>query len=147
MYRLIYKSRSEQPLNWDIVRAITNRSESNNQSSGVTGVLLASRSHFLQALEGNFESVNCIFRRIAKDERHCDLSIIGFSVIDARLFGSWGMRGIGAFDFNKRIEDEMKNKYGEEEGGIQFPLEEWQALAMINDIKMIGDLPSWKKQT
>ena len=62
----------------------------------------------------------------------------------ARLFGGWGMRGIGAFDFHKTIEDELKLKYGEEEGGIQFPLEEWKALAMINDIKMIGELPSWK---
>ena len=145
MYRLIYKSRSVQPLNWDIVRDITNRSESNNDSVGVTGVLLASRSHFLQVLEGNFESVNSIFRRIARDERHSDLSVISFSVVDARLFGSWGMRGIGAFDFNQKIEDELKTKYGEEEGGIHLPLEEWQALAMINDIKMIGDLPSWKK--
>lgn len=55
------------------------------------------------------------------------------------------MRGIGAFDFNKNIEDELKQKYGEENGGIRFLLEEWQALAMINDIKMIGELPSWKK--
>ena len=145
MYRLIYKSRSAQPLDWDIVHDITDKSEANNKSFGVTGVLLASRSHFLQVLEGNFESVNSIFRRIAKDERHCDLSIISFSVVDARVFGSWGMRGIGAFDFNKTIEEELKSKYGEEEGGIHFPLEEWQSLAMINDIKMIGDLPSWKK--
>ena len=55
------------------------------------------------------------------------------------------MRGIGAFDFNQKIEKELKGKYGEEEGGIHFPLEEWQALAMINDIKMMRDLPAWKK--
>lgn len=145
MYRLIYKSRSVEPLNWDIVRDITSKSESNNESCGVTGVLLAGRCHFLQVLEGNFESVNDIFRRITTDTRHCDLSIVSFSVVDARLFGSWAMRGIGAFDFNQRIENELKRKYGEENGGIHFPLEEWQALAMINDIKMIGDLPSWKK--
>ena len=145
MYRVIYKSRSTQPLNWDIVHDITDKSQANNGACGVTGVLLASRSHFLQALEGNFESVNSVFRRIAKDERHCDLSIISFSVIDARLFGGWGMRGIGAFDFNKTIESELKSKYGDEEDGIRFPLEEWQALAMINDIKMIRSLPSWKK--
>ena len=145
MYRLIYKSRSVQPLNWDIVRDITSKSESNNDGAGVTGVLLASRSHFLQALEGNFEGVNSVFRRITRDERHSELSIISFTVTDARLFGGWGMRGIGAFDFNKKIEHELKDKYGEEDFGIRFPLEEWQVLAMINDMKMIGDLPSWKK--
>jgi hypothetical protein len=145
MYRIIYKSRSVQPLSWDIIRDISKKSEFHNESCGVTGVLLASRSHFMQALEGNFESINSVFRRIARDERHCELSIIGFSVVDSRLFGSWVMRGIGAFDFNKKIEDELKKKYGEEDGGIHFPLEEWQALAMINDIQMIGDLPIWKK--
>ena len=145
MYRIIYQSRSVQPLNWDIVRSITSVSEENNEASGVTGVLLASRTHFMQALEGKFEDVNAVFRRIVRDERHEELSIVGFSLIDARLFGSWGMRGIGAFDFNLQIEQELKDKYGEEEGGIKFPLEEWQALAMLNDIKMIHKLPDWKR--
>ena len=145
MYRIIYKSRSVQPLNWEIVRSITSVSEKSNEARGMTGVLLASRTHFLQALEGKFEDVNSVFRRIARDERHEELSIISFSVIDARLFGSWGMRGIGAFDFNLQIEAELKQKYGEEEGGIYFPLEEWQALAMINDIKMMRKLPNWKR--
>ena len=145
MYRIIYKSRSVTPLNWDIVRGITGASEANNESLGVTGILLASRTHYLQALEGNFEDVNAVFRRIARDDRHTELSLVAFSVVDARLFGGWGMRGIGAFDFNKRIETELKDKYGAEEEGIHFPLEEWQALAMINDIKMMRDLPDWKK--
>lgn len=145
MYRIIYKSRSVKPLDWDIVKGITSVSEKNNEACSVTGVLLASRTHFLQALEGNFEAVNSVFRRIARDERHNELSIVAFSIIDARLFGGWGMRGIGAFDFNLQIETELKRKYGEEEGGIHFPLEEWQALAMINDIKMIRELPGWKQ--
>ena len=88
--------------------------------------------------------MNSVFRRIARDQRHKELSIIGFGVIDARIFGGWGMRGVGAFDFNLQIETELKHKYGEEDGGIRFPFEEWQALAMINDIKMTGDLPDWK---
>jgi hypothetical protein len=145
MHRIIYKSRSVEPLNWDIVRSITSVSEKNNEAAGVTGVLLASRTHFMQALEGNFEAVNAVFRRICRDARHTELSIVGFSVIDARLFGGWGMRGIGAFDFNLRIEKQLMEKYGEEDGGIHFPLEEWQALAMINDIKMMRDLPDWKR--
>jgi len=38
----------------------------------------------------------------------------------------------------------LKKKYGEEDGGVKFPLEEWMALAMIHDINMIHGLPSWK---
>jgi len=145
MYRLIYKSRSATPLDWDIVREITSTSEAANAALDVTGVLLASRTHYLQALEGKFEDVNAVFRRIVRDNRHSELSLVGYSVIDARLFCGWGMRGIGAFDFNRHIETELKDKYGAEEEGIRFPLEEWQALAMINDIRMMRDLPDWKK--
>jgi hypothetical protein len=145
MYRLIYKSRSVEPLNWDIVRNITDTSEKNNEACGVTGVLLASRTHFMQTLEGNFEDVNAVFRRICRDARHDEMCIVGFSIIDARLFGGWGMRGIGAFDFNQQLERQLKDKYGEEDGSIRFPLEEWQALAMINDIKMTRELPEWKR--
>ena len=144
MYRLIYKSRSVQELNWDLVRNITSASETNNDRCAVTGVLLASRTHFLQALEGRFEDVNAVFRRIVRDDRHDELSIVGFSVVEGRLFGGWGMRGIGAFDFNREIEEQLKHKYGEEGGSIRFPVEQWQALAMINDIKMISTGPDWK---
>ncbi len=145
MYRIIYKSRSAAPLDWDLVRSITGASEDSNSRCGVTGVLLASRTHFLQVLEGNFEDVNAVFRRIARDDRHTELSIVSFSVVDARLFAGWGMRGIGAFDFNKAIEAELMEKYGQQEGGVHFPLEEWQALAMLNDIKMMQKLPDWKR--
>jgi Sensors of blue-light using FAD len=145
VYRLIYKSRSVQTLDWDIVKSITAKSEDNNTASGITGVLLASRTHFLQVLEGNFEDVNAVFRRIVRDDRHTDMSIISFSVMDARLFSAWGMRGIGTFDFNRKLEAELIHKYGEEEGGVHFPLEEWQALALVNDIKMTDDLPQWKR--
>ena len=145
MYRVIYQSRSRIALNWDIGTDILHSSEAYNESHGITGVLLASNTHFLQVLEGNYEDVNEAFMRIVRDERHTDIRLIGFSVIDARLFGGWGMRGIGAFDFNKDIEQQLVGKYGEEEGGIHFPLEEWQALAMIHDIKMMDELPDWKK--
>jgi len=145
MYRIIYKSRSKVPLNWEIVTDILHTSETYNESHGITGVLLASNTHYLQVLEGHYEDVNEAFMRIVRDERHTDIRLVGFSIIDARLFGGWGMRGIGAFDFNKDIERQLMEKYGEEDGGIHFPLEEWQALAMLNDIKMMGDLPEWKK--
>ncbi len=145
MYRLCYKSKSVLPLTWELVKEITNKSESSNSSVGLTGVLLASRTHFLQVIEGNFEDVNSVFRRICRDTRHDDLSLISFNVVDARLFAAWGMRGIGVFDLNNKLEAALKEKYGEEEGGLKFPLEEWAVLALINDLKMVSDLPSWKK--
>lgn len=145
MHRLIYKSRSLVPLDWDIVREISSVSEKNNPRDGVTGLLLATETHFLQVLEGTFEGVNTVFRRIARDERHAELSLVDFSVVDVRLFDGWGMRGIGVFQLNEDLERDLKAKYGEEEGGLHFPLQDWQALALMQDIRMIRDLPDWKK--
>jgi hypothetical protein len=145
MYRLIYKSRSVDTIDWDSMRDILNVSERNNATNDLTGVLLASNTHFLQAIEGRFEELNLTFNRIMRDARHTDLMIISYGPIDARLFEHWGMKGIGVFDFNVETSDKLKTKYGEEEGGVKFPLEEWLALSLFSDIEMIGSLPDWKK--
>jgi hypothetical protein len=60
------------------------------------------------------------------------------------IFSGWGMRGLGVFDFNKDLEASLMEKYGEEDGSVKFPLEEWVALSLINDIRMVYQLPSWK---
>ena len=36
-------------------------------------------------------------------------------------------------------------KYGEQDGGVRFPLESWLALSMIYDIRAIQELPEWKR--
>lgn len=144
MYRLIYKSRSKKKIDWDMVTNIMNQSSVNNEKRNLTGLLLATNTHFFQILEGRFEDINSVFIRIARDDRHDNISLISFQVIDTRLFSGWGMRGIGIFDFNKDIERELMDKYGEEEGSVRFPLEEWMGLALANDIRMIRNLPARK---
>jgi hypothetical protein len=144
MYRLIYKSRSVGEIDWDVVKDILHRCEKNNAKNDITGVLLATNTHFLQVLEGRYEDVNKTFMRIVKDALHSEIQLIAFSLIDSRIFKHWGMKGIGVFNLNKEVEFDLIQKYGEEEGGVKFPLEEWMALAMINDIDMVHQLPGWK---
>lgn len=145
MYRMIYKSRATRPLDWAIVSEILNQSEENNDTARITGFLLASKTHFLQVIEGTFEDVNDLFLRIARDPRHDKLQILSYEIIDARLFESWAMKGIGVFDINTELARKLIEKYGEEEGGVKFPLESWLALAMIFDIHAIEQLPEWKR--
>ena len=145
MYRLIYKSKSNTAITWDMVRDIMHSSKVHNDEAQVSGILLASNTHYLQVLEGPYETVNEIFMRIACDRRHCDIQLISFSIIDARVFEDWGMLGIGVFDLNKHLEEELKQKYGEQESELHFPLEEWKALAMIHDINLMSEMPEWKK--
>ncbi|MGD2083836.1 MAG: BLUF domain-containing protein [Chromatiales bacterium] len=145
MYRLIYKSRCNSEITWETVRSILNVSAERNAQKEISGVLLASGTHFLQVLEGRFEDVNEVFMDIVPDARHREVQLVSFTCADARLFEGWGMRGIGVFDFNQDLADQLIEKYGEEEGGVRFPLEDWLALSMINDIRMVHGLPDWKR--
>ncbi len=145
MYRLIYKSRAVEDLNWDVVERILHHSEANNALAGITGFLLASRTHFLQVIEGTFEEVNDTYLRIVRDTRHDEIQLLSYEVIDARLFETWAMKGIGVFGSNSDMARQLISKYGEQDGGVRFPLESWLALSMINDIRAIHELPEWKR--
>ncbi|WP_096086264.1 BLUF domain-containing protein [Agaribacterium haliotis] len=145
MYRLIYRSKSAASVDWDCMRDIMHSSEEHNQQQQISGVLLASASHFLQIIEGKYEDVNSTFMRIIHDPRHSDIKLISFGCIDARLFEGWGMKGIGVFDFNTETADALKTKYGSENNQVSFPLEEWMVLAMVHDIHVHKKLPNWKR--
>jgi hypothetical protein len=136
MYRLIYKSRAKDPIDWEMVGELIGRSEEKNQDSGITGVLLATDTHFLQVLEGSFDKVNELFMRIVRDPRHDQVQLIAFDCVETRLYGGWAMHGVGVFDFNRGLIDDLISQYGEEEGGVRFPVEDWKVLALISDLRM-----------
>jgi hypothetical protein len=138
VYRLVYKSRSIGEISREMVRSIMNQSGEMNRDMGITGALIATDTHFLQVLEGDFQSLNKTFMRIARDPRHSEVSIIAFSPAASRLFEGWAMRGIGIFDLNKDLEEELKKKYGQEDGSLCFPTEEWAALSLVNDVHMMS---------
>ncbi|MFZ1899903.1 MAG: BLUF domain-containing protein [Azonexus sp.] len=145
MYRLIYKSRVTRELDWPVIEEILHHSAANNSLAEVTGFLLATRSHFLQVIEGRFEDVNETFFRIVRDTRHERIQLLSYEVVDARLFESWAMKGIGILDANTDLARQLIAKYGEQDGGVRFPLEAWLALSMIYDIRAIQELPEWKR--
>lgn len=136
MYRLIYKSRSSRQIDWELVKQLINKSEENNQDAGITGVLLATDTHFLQVLEGGFDEVNELFMRIVRDPRHDQVQLIAFDCIESRLYGGWAMHAVGVFDFNQELTDDLIGQYGEEDGGVRFPTEDWKVLALISDLRM-----------
>lgn len=137
MYRLIYKSRSSQPIDWAFVNALVGKSESKNQEVGITGVLLATKTHFLQVIEGDFDEINGLFLRIARDPRHEDVQLVSFGCVESRLFGGWAMHAIGVFDFNHELVSDLIGQYGEEGGSVRFPVEDWKVLALISDLRVV----------
>jgi hypothetical protein len=139
MYRLIYKSQSVSEVDQETVKDIIERSWKTNEKSNITGALLATRTHFLQVLEGDFAEINDTFFRIVADPRHQYIQLISFAPAARRLFEGWTMQGFGLFDLDLELEQRLKVKYGEESGGICFPVEEWSSLSLMSDIKAIKD--------
>jgi len=129
---LIYKSRCNGLATWDLVNSILASSTRNNAANGITGVLVATETHFLQILEGEFESVNATFERIARDTRHDTLQLISFTNIKERKFGNWAMHGIGLFDHNREQMFRLCLKFGEDNGNVRFPSTMNETMAMVD---------------
>lgn len=136
MFRLIYKSRSNQPIDWESINELIGTSEDNNEEAGITGVLLATRTHFLQVLEGDFDEINRLYLRIARDKRHEEVQLISFGCVESRVFGGWSMHAVGIFDFNEDLVADLIERYGEEGGSVRFPVEDWKVLALISDLRV-----------
>lgn len=118
---VMYKSRCTTVADLEMVNSILVTSTRNNSANGITGVLIATRTHFLQVLEGEFEALNETFERISRDTRHDKIQLISFAEIEERRFSEWSMHGIGLFDLNHRLARELRKRFGEEDGNVRFP--------------------------
>ena len=66
-------------------------SQKRNAALQVTGVLIASRGHFAQVLEGPDAGVLQLMDSIAADPRHQRVTIVSNGPIVQRQFGTWAM--------------------------------------------------------
>lgn len=129
---LIYKSRCKGLANWDLVESILASSARNNPENGITGVLVVTETHFLQVLEGPFESLNATFERIARDMRHEGTQLISFTEIEERRFADWAMHGIGLFDLNLELKSRLCLKFGEDNGNVRLPSTAHEVMDLLN---------------
>ncbi len=102
MKRLSYVSRSSRPLTDADIAAITASSQRNNQRIGVTGVLVVTGGIFIQTLEGDADAVDATYRRILRDDRHCEVMCLQNELqVETRLFSTWSME---VLDLDRRPE-------------------------------------------
>lgn len=132
LHSLIYKSRCKGFANWDLVESILASSTRNNPANGITGVLVVTETHFLQILEGEFESLNATFEKIARDTRHDTTQLISFTEIKERKFADWAMHGIGLFDLNRELKSRLCLKFGEDNGNVRLPATAHEIMDLLN---------------
>jgi len=90
--RLVYYSRAAEGLSYADLKDIMEASERNNTPQGITGLLCYGNGWFLQALEGDRNSISETYTRIANDQRHTGAVIADCSEVESRVFGFWSMR-------------------------------------------------------
>lgn len=95
LVRLVYFSRAVTPLTLAELAALLDHAQRRNTEDGITGKLCAHKEWFLQALEGGRDAVNETYRRIQADERHCDVTLLSYEVVDRRCFAGWSMAYAG----------------------------------------------------
>lgn len=139
MHRLIYKSRASGEIDKETFRDILYTSIELNRSNGLNGVLFATKSRYLQFLEGEYEKINTTFSKIKKDSRHTDIDLITFGAVEKGIFDNWSMRGFGIFDLNLELEAKLKKKYGEEDGDIRIPGDAESALSLARDVSTLRE--------
>ncbi len=88
---LVYVSAAVKPFDEDALVELLRKSRSNNEREDVTGLLLYMDGKFMQALEGEQETVLALYRRIAMDDRHTKVTTLIKFAIPARSFPEWSM--------------------------------------------------------
>lgn len=80
---------------WELTRLL-DKARKKNALLGVTGMLLYSEGAFLQAIEGEAETVDNLFATIERDERHSCCEILIRRFVGQRDFANWSMGFAGA---------------------------------------------------
>lgn len=71
--------------------ALLERSRSNNEQNGLSGLLMYCSQSFLQVLEGDAEAIENTYHRIRSDDRHKNLRMLLDATVDEALFPDWTM--------------------------------------------------------
>jgi hypothetical protein len=92
LIHLIYCSTAtDENLTKESLEDILEQSRQNNQAVGVTGILLFESGAFFQVLEGEQTIVGPLFKKIATDPRHQNVTKLISEPIEERCFAEWSM--------------------------------------------------------
>ncbi|MEL6270473.1 MAG: BLUF domain-containing protein [Chloroflexota bacterium] len=91
LVQLTYVSVATRPMSQQDLVDILQQARAKNSKRDITGMLLYRDGYFIQALEGEEQTIREIYELIEKDDRHDHVLEIGMDVIEERDFGDWSM--------------------------------------------------------
>ncbi len=99
LHTLVYISLATKPMTDTDLTDLLASCRSKNRKLEVTGLLLYRDGFFMQALEGEENVLDTLFRTIKRDQRHSDVLLVYKEAVDERSFAEWSM-GFKSFDRN-----------------------------------------------
>lgn len=91
MLSIVYSSTATTPFTEDDLADLLALSRAKNESLDLTGLLMHRDGHFLQLLEGPYDTVRERMAVIAGDPRHDNVTILLEEVVGTRHFPDWTM--------------------------------------------------------
>ncbi|MDO9105394.1 MAG: BLUF domain-containing protein [Methylovulum sp.] len=91
LHCLVYVSLANQEMSDEHLKSMLAKARENNEKLGITGMLLYRDGFFMQALEGDEEKIDTLFKKIAQDSRHRDVLLVNKKPIRQRGFEKWTM--------------------------------------------------------
>lgn len=91
MHHLLYLSTASSPFTEPQLRTLLRQMRAANVAAGISGLLVYGQGHFLQLLEGEQVAVQQMFRRVRRDPRHSEVSLLYDHAWPGRIFESFHM--------------------------------------------------------
>ncbi|MDG4647319.1 BLUF domain-containing protein [Roseibacterium sp. SDUM158017] len=90
IHRLAYLS--ERRVDASGLAAMLDAARARNLADGITGILLADASHFVQVVEGARGAVADLALRLLSDPRHAGIRVLASEEAELKWFSDWKMR-------------------------------------------------------
>lgn len=91
IHQLVYISAAEKKFSEQELQDLLIKARNNNESLGVSGMLLFHEGSFIQALEGPKEQVEMLYEKIGNDDRHSETRVLFRGDVPERAFDNWSM--------------------------------------------------------
>jgi Sensors of blue-light using FAD len=142
--RLAYRSQATRALSAAALATLLRQARQRNKALGITGLLVADGTRFMQWLEGPGDAVHAVWSSIRCDARHHHIEQLAVPQGGQRLFADWQMRlACGAVDRVAepawRLQRSLLDRMRGDDGAVSSML---QALGSAARWPDAGDLAS-----
>jgi len=87
--RILYTSAAGSALDGESLKRLIKSARATNAALCVTSMLVRCGDEFLQVLEGNPDTVEELYSRISRDQRHTGITLLVKEHAEQQLFGHW----------------------------------------------------------